>query len=133
MTLSISLDWEEDCDQESNDSMTEGSFVKLRGSTEDNEPLTDSKDDPDVYDVDVLSWDSPLSPLHLAILAGHIHIVEVLIDKYGADALLPVKIMDEYNRKDAKAAILTIVLALELPLQQANETIKALTRQRSSS
>ncbi|KIX03942.1 uncharacterized protein Z518_07495 [Rhinocladiella mackenziei CBS 650.93] len=125
---SDSFDSEEDFHDEDDeaDDVTEGSFVRVEKTTEANDVLTEDKGGPDVYDVDVLAWDSPLSPLHLAILAGHIPIIDVLIDGYGADVLLPVKIMDQYNRKNAKAAILTIILALELPLQQANEVIKNL-------
>lgn len=117
---------DEEWEDEDSDSVTEGSFIKVRDKSDVSDPLIEDKDEPDVYDVDVLAWDNPLSPLHLAILAGHIDIIELLIDKYGADVLLPVKIMDDYDRKDAKAAILTLVLALELPLQQANDTVKAL-------
>ncbi|OAP54823.1 hypothetical protein AYL99_11271 [Fonsecaea erecta] len=111
-------------DEDEEDAMTEGSFVKVDRVTEAQD--AEDKEGPDVYDVDVLAWDSPLSPLHLAILGGHMDAVKVLVDTYGADVLLPVKIMDEYNRKHAKAAILTISLALELPLQLANETVKGL-------
>lgn len=108
------------------DDETEGSFVKVERGLESKDEMAEDKDEPDVYDVNVLAWDSPLSPLHLAIIAGHLDMVDLLIDKYGADVLLPVKIMDEYNRKNAKAAILTLVLALQLPLQQANQMIKDL-------
>ncbi|KAK5056680.1 hypothetical protein LTR84_012212 [Exophiala bonariae] len=118
-------EWKDE-DTDSNDSMTEGSFIKVREKSEVTDPLAEDKDDPDVYDVDVLAWDNPLSPLHLAILAGNIEVIELLIDEYGADVLLPVKIMHDYDRKSAKAAILTLVLALELPLQQANITVKSL-------
>jgi ankyrin repeat protein len=120
-----SFDSEDDFEDEVEaDDVTEGSFVKVNDNVSPDENSTD--DEPDVYDVDVLAWDSPLSPLHLAILAGRLDIIELLIDKYGADVLLPVKIVDEYNRKQAKAAILTITLALQLPLRQANETVRAL-------
>lgn len=118
-------EWEDE-DTDSNDSMTEGSFIKVREKSEVSDPLAEDKDDPDVFDVDVLAWDNPLSPLHLAILAGNIEVIDLLVDKYGADVLLPVKIMHDYDRKSAKAAILTLVLALELPLQQANATVKSL-------
>ncbi|KEF54464.1 uncharacterized protein A1O9_09631 [Exophiala aquamarina CBS 119918] len=117
---------EDEWEDEDSDSVTEGSYIKVREKNDAPDPLAEDKDDPDVYDVDVLAWDNPLSPLHLAILAGHINIIELLINKYGADALLPVKVVDDYDRKDAKAAILSIVLALELPLRQANDTVKAL-------
>lgn len=116
-----------DSDGESErDDMTEGSFVKVGRDAEAPDAMLEGKDEPDVYNIDVLAWDSPMSPLHLAILAGNIDVVELLIDSYGADVLLPVKVMDEYDRKSAKAAILTIVLALELPLQEANQTVKTL-------
>jgi len=117
---------DDDWDDDDSGSVTEGSFIKVREKSEASDPLTEDKDEPDVFNVDVLAWDNPLSPLHLAIIAGHIDIIELLIDNYGADVLLPVKIMDVYNRKEAKAAILTLTLALELPFQQANETVKAL-------
>ncbi|KAJ9603170.1 hypothetical protein H2200_012465 [Cladophialophora chaetospira] len=120
-----SFDSDEDFDEgDEPDEMTEGSFVKVGDTTRPEDE--DDGDEPDIYDVDVLAWDSPLSPLHLAILAGHMNVVEVLIEQYGADVLLPVKIADEYNRKQARAAILTTTLALEHPLQQANEIVKGL-------
>ncbi|KIW13836.1 hypothetical protein PV08_06616 [Exophiala spinifera] len=118
---------DEDEDEDEDEAFTEESFVKIRGGEEVPDAMAaDDKDEPDVFDIDVLAWDSPLSPLHLAILAGHTDVIDLLIDEYGADALLPVKILDSYDRKSARAAILTIVLALELPLQKANETIKTL-------
>ncbi|KAK5192042.1 hypothetical protein LTR92_007989 [Exophiala xenobiotica] len=120
------MDEDEDEDMDEDGEMTEGSFVKVRGKEEDPDAMAEDKDEPDVFDVDVLAWDSPLSPLHLAILAGHIDVIDVLIDKYGADVLLPVKIRDSSDWESARAAILTIVLALQLPLQQANQTVASL-------
>ncbi|KIW41717.1 uncharacterized protein PV06_07247 [Exophiala oligosperma] len=119
------MDEDED-DEDEDEDMTEGSFVKVRGGEDTPDAMAENKDEPDIFDIDVLAWDSPLSPLHLAILAGHTHMIDLLIDEYGADVLLPVKILDSYDRKSARAAILTIVLALELPLQRANETVKSL-------
>ena len=51
----------------------------------------DSTEEPDIYEVDVIAWDYGLSPLHLAILNGHIEIIDLLVSEYGADVLLPVK------------------------------------------
>jgi len=51
----------------------------------------DSLEDPDVYEIDVIAWDYGLSPLHLAILNGHLDIIQLLVSEYGADVLLPVK------------------------------------------
>ena len=112
-----------DSDDESSDEMTEGSFVKL---SEQNAMVEgDNKDEPDCFDVDVLAWDSPLSPLHLAIIAGRIAVMDLLIQDYSADVLLPVKILSEYDRSP-ETAILTLMLALEQPLSEARKMIDGL-------
>jgi ankyrin repeat protein len=106
-------------DSQESDSMTMGSFVKVEkekqnqdvschctnvpfsitakssaclpsSHTQDGVP-EDSTDDPDIYEVDVIAWDYGLSPLHLAILNGHLGIIDLLVSEYGADVLLPVK------------------------------------------
>jgi ankyrin repeat protein len=82
-------------------------------------------DDPDVYDINVIAWDYGLSPLHLAILNGHLHIIELLVSEYGADVLLPVKLVQPGSR-NARGAIMTLVLAMSLPNDKAKETIKLL-------
>ena len=112
-----------DSDDELSDEMTEGSFVKL--SEQNAMAEGDNKDEPDCFDVDVLAWDSPLSPLHLAIIAGRIAVVELLVQEYSADVLLPVKILSEYDRSP-ESAILTLVLALEQPLSEARKMIDGL-------
>jgi len=53
--------------------------------------LEDSSEEPDIYEIDVIAWDYGLSPLHLAILNGHLDIIKLLVSEYGADVLLPVK------------------------------------------
>lgn len=119
-----------DTDSESNDSMTEGSFIKVK---DENVPdPEDDKDDPDVYDVDVLAWDSPVSPLHLAIMAGHQDVIRILIDSYGADVLLPVKLMTNSIPRAPRAAILTLLLPLKLPLKRANKTVRLLLQKGAS-
>ena len=60
-----------------------------------------------------IAWDSPVSPLHLAILGGHIPVIEMLISKFGADVLIPIKLVHKHNRQP-RAAILTLVLAAQL-------------------
>ena len=112
-----------DSDDESSDEMTEGSFVKL--SDQNALAEGDNKDEPDFFDVDVLAWDSPLSPLHLAIIAGRIAVVELLLQEYCADVLLPVKLLLEHDRSP-ETAILTLILALEQPLSEAKKTIGTL-------
>jgi ankyrin repeat protein len=116
----------EDSDSPNSDRMTEGSFVKVPGPNEDSgTPDTNNKDKPDVYDVNVLAWDYPVSPLHLAIMGGHLDVIELLVSIFGADVLLPVKLLDSYNH-DPAAAILTLVLALQLPLLECSKTTEKL-------
>lgn len=87
--------------------------------------MIEDSEDPDVYDINVIAWDYGLSPLHLAILNGHVDIIQLLVSEYGADVLLPVKIV-EPGTQDAKAAIMTIVLAMSLPTEQAKKVVKLL-------
>jgi hypothetical protein len=106
--------------------MTEGSFVKVPGPNGDSgTPNPDNEDKPDVYDVDVLAWDYPFSPLHLAIMGGHLDVIELLVSIFGADVLLPVKLLDSYNHTPG-AAILILVLALQLPLLKCSRTTEKL-------
>ncbi len=119
-------DLREDSDGANSDHMTEGSFVKVPGPNEDGGvPDADNEDEPDVYDVNVLAWDYPVSPLHLAIMEGHLEVIELLVSTFGADVLLPVKLVNDYN-KSPRAAILTLVLALQLPLLEASKTAEKL-------
>ncbi|KAL9581294.1 MAG: hypothetical protein Q9212_003986, partial [Teloschistes hypoglaucus] len=105
----------EDSSSESDTAMTEGSFVKIADKKGSDEDALDGGDEsePDIYDVNVLAWDTPVSPLHLAILGGHTGVIKTLIGTFGADVLLPIKIVDEYSRSP-RAAIMTLVLAARL-------------------
>ena len=116
----------EDSDSADSDRMTEGSFVKIPGPNEDSAtPDSDNENEPDVYDVNVLAWDYPVSPLHLAIIGGHLEVIELLVSTFGADVLLPVKLVNDYN-KSPRAAILALILALQLPLLEACKTTEKL-------
>ncbi|KAL9113514.1 MAG: hypothetical protein Q9227_002251 [Pyrenula ochraceoflavens] len=111
------------------DRITEGSFVRVRDSKSQTGITmpddAEDKDEPDVYDVNVLAWDNPVSPLHLAILGGHVEVVRTLVDRFGADVMLPVKLLDDYDRSP-RAAILTLVIAMRLDKPKALKTTKAL-------
>jgi ankyrin repeat protein len=113
--------------EEENDAMTMGSFVKVESGKQaaDEGVPEDSEDDPDVYEVDVIAWDYGLSPLHLAILNGHLEIVDLLVSEYGADVLLPVKLVHP-GTNTARGAIMTIVLAMSLEKEKAKEMVKLL-------
>lgn len=105
-------------------SLVTGSFVNVKDNNKDDQDAVpeDSDDEPDYYQIDLLAWDIPCSPLHLAIAEGHENIVEVLCD-YGADSILPVKFLTHEN-----TAILTLVLALSLAPEKAKSMAKLLLR-----
>lgn len=112
-------------------SMATGSFVKVENKDESEKaeavPLDDDQNDPDFYKIDAVAWDSKCSALHLAILGGHCEVVELLCQEFGADPLLPIKFSDgPYG--NANAAILTLVLALALPVEKAVRMCETLLR-----
>ncbi|KAI3331654.1 ankyrin repeat protein [Xylariaceae sp. AK1471] len=122
-------------DDESDDgvqSVVTGSFVKVDNKddskTADAIPLDDNQNDPDFYKIDAVAWDSKCSALHLAILGGHCEMVKLLCQEFGADPLLPVKFGDGSD-SNPNSAILTLVLALALPIEKAvrmSETLLSL-------
>lgn len=63
-------------------SMATGSFVKVKNDKEGVDDIIpdESTDEPDFYKIDVLGWDTPCSPLHLAIVEGHEEAVTLLCD-----------------------------------------------------
>lgn len=108
-------------------SMATGSFVKVE-KPEDAQAdveLDANTDEPDFYKRDVLAWDIPCSPLHLAIAQGHEDVV-TLLNEYGSDTLLPVKFLN--SDKQPTGAILTLSLALVLPLDKAKSMAKLLLK-----
>ncbi|KAI2624751.1 ankyrin repeat protein [Xylaria nigripes] len=113
-------------------SMATGSFIKVEskdGTKDDNATAFDEDhNDPDFYKIDAVAWDSKCSALHLAILGGHCEVVKLLCQEFGADPLLPVKI-GGHGPNYANSAILTLVLALALPVEKAvrmSETLLSL-------
>ncbi|KAI1456874.1 ankyrin [Annulohypoxylon moriforme] len=103
-------------------SIATGSFVKVGkdGKTEENDVaiLDEDTNEPDFYKVDAVSWDSKCSALHYAIIGGHCEVVKLLCQEFGADVLSPVKIGDG-SYSSPNIAILTMVLALALPVEKA--------------
>jgi ankyrin repeat protein len=121
---------EDEADEDDDmDATTEHSMIKIKQVTPDADDRAlqsdEDNDEPDVYDINILAWDSAASPLHLAIVNGHVDVVKCLIQEFGADVLLPIKLVNEYD-KSPRAAILTLVLALQLPFAKAEEMTRAL-------
>lgn len=116
-------------DQDDAMSHTSASYVKVEN--EDKEDLTTYNTleedglEPDVYDINVVAWDSRTAPLHLAILHGHTEAVRELVMSFGADVLMPIKILNDYNRTP-RAAILNLVLIQALPFEQAKKMSQTL-------
>jgi ankyrin repeat protein len=110
------------------DAMTDGSMVNIKTSDTNAEEKLDVQDDdsPDVYDVNVLTWDTPTSPLHLAILNGRLNVVQCLVEEFGADVLLPMVLPSPYGRGAPGGALLTLTLATKLPLDKAKEMTRLL-------
>lgn len=119
---------DEDDESDNADATTEGSVIKIdRKKSQDHDDLPDdaNDDEPDVYDVDVVAWDAPVSALHLAIANGHTEVVKTLVQEFGADVLLPIKLVHDHN-KSPRAAILPLVLALQLSPGKAEEMTELL-------
>lgn len=114
-------------------SRTSASYVKVEVDGDDvgesfqqtDNSMEEKDDEPDVYDINVVAWDSLTTPLHLAILHGHVEAVKELVSSFGADVLMPIKIINEHN-KTPQAAILNLVLVLALPLNKAREMSRTL-------
>jgi ankyrin repeat protein len=119
----------DEADAESDiDAMTDGSMVNIKtpGTTDDEKLDVQDDDSPDVYDVNVLAWDTPTSPLHLAVLNGHLDVVQCLVEQFGANVLLPVVLPSPYGYGGPKSALLSLTLATKLPLDKAKEMTRLL-------
>lgn len=114
----------EDSDDEGR--TTTSGFVKVGkdAAAADELALEEAEEEPDFYDVNVIAWDTPCSALHFAIMEGHCEVVKTLCQEYGADVLLPVKFLN--SNKSPYGALLTLVLALVLPVPKAKEMAKIL-------
>ncbi|CEJ58295.1 hypothetical protein PMG11_06958 [Penicillium brasilianum] len=133
MDLDRPEDEEEDDEDDKDDaSHTSASYVKVDKESGDEmsptfDTIEENDQEPDIYDINVTAWDNLASPLHLAILHGHVETVKELVTSFGADVLMPIKITDDYSKRP-KAAILTVVLVLALPLDKAREMSQTLLK-----
>lgn len=113
------------------DATTEASFVKIQtvGQPKGKEDEVDEaaeSNDPDIYDINVLAWDIPVSPLHLAIIHGHMDVIDTLVSSFGADVLLPTWVPGSSG--EAQHASLPLALPLSLPTRQSLAVCKTLLK-----
>lgn len=93
---------------------TEDFFVKIRHQVaEENVAEDDNQDEPDVLDINVVALDKKMTALHTGIAFDNRSVVEQLISDYGADPLLPVKLVTAYNNSPT-STIIPLVLAMSL-------------------
>ncbi|PNS15755.1 hypothetical protein CAC42_4207 [Sphaceloma murrayae] len=122
---------EEENEDEDAGTTTDGSYVRIRSKDSDadqsNVPDDDNEDEPDIVDVNVTAWDVPVTPLHLAIANGHSDTVKLLVQEHGADVLLPVKLLNSYD-KSPRGAILPLVIAMLHTKEKAEELVELLIR-----
>lgn len=125
-------DEDTDMDEEGSDddSETQG-FTKLKIDDDkkpeaSNDIPDDNEDEPDFYDVNAPAWDMQCAPLHFAIMGGHVPVLLMLVEDYGADVLNPIKLAktDQHDRDNK--AILPLVLATFAPEDKAKEVVKTL-------
>ncbi|KAL7276030.1 hypothetical protein RUND412_000999 [Rhizina undulata] len=110
---------------------TTSSFIKIK-KPEPVENILDGEEiDDDIYDINVVDWDFMMSPLHHAIMGGHTDVIRTLVSDFGADPLLPIKILD--NDKSPVNAILSLALACNLPKEKAVAAVTTLLQLGASS
>ncbi|KAK2764276.1 hypothetical protein FQN54_008968 [Arachnomyces sp. PD_36] len=96
------------------DAASESSFVKIKKVKElKNQRDTEEAgtNEPDIYDVDILAWGIPVSPLHLAIMHGHVEIIDLLVAS-GADITLPAWVEGPDTGKSMASLPLSLVMSL---------------------
>lgn len=113
-------------------SHTSASYVKIEkdennGDDANHETIEENEEEPDIFDINATAWDSLASPLQLAILHGHTDVVTELVSSFGADILMPIKILNDWNGQP-KASILNLVLVLALPLDKARSMSQTLLK-----
>ncbi|PGH04470.1 hypothetical protein GX51_03461 [Blastomyces parvus] len=111
--------------------VSQGSMIMITDPS--NAPLEEQNEDenePNFYDdIGVLSWDLPLSPLHVAILYGHVDIITSLTTEFGANASQPFVRKEHYNFE----VIFSMILAMHHPLEQCANMLRTLLETGASS
>ncbi|KAI2134268.1 hypothetical protein LOY86_006541 [Ophidiomyces ophidiicola] len=117
---------------------TQGSMVVIKKSTPEyenppEEAEGEEDDEPNFYDnVDVLSWDTPISALHLALLNGHSDIVHILATEFGANVAQPI-VWRKPAYYSKQHVTLSMALATHHPLDDSKRMLRTLLELGASS
>ncbi|OJD23371.1 hypothetical protein ACJ73_05275 [Blastomyces percursus] len=111
--------------------VSQGSMIMITDpSKTPPEEQGEDENEPNFYDdIGVLSWDLPLSPLHVAILYGHVDIITSLTTEFGANASQPF-VRKEYGNFDV---IFSMIFAMHHPFEQSANVLRALLETGASS
>ncbi|KAJ5746177.1 hypothetical protein N7520_011359 [Penicillium odoratum] len=127
----VGSEYEDEMRHADDASHTSASYVKVEKADKSDgantESLEENDQEPDIFDINAAAWDSLASPLHLAVLHGHNDVVSELVSSFGADVLIPVKILNSFNR-EPEASLLNLVLALALPFDKARSMSQTLLK-----
>ncbi|EEP76366.1 predicted protein [Uncinocarpus reesii 1704] len=109
---------------------TQGSMVVVNKSNPEMEnppeETDDEGDEPNFYDdVNVVSWDTPINPLQLAVLYGHAEIVDILATEFGANVSLPI-IWRKENHHAYHDVTLSMALATYHPLEKSKQVLRTM-------
>ncbi|ODH13718.1 hypothetical protein ACO22_06973 [Paracoccidioides brasiliensis] len=110
---------------------TQGSMVIVTDPSKVTmEEQNDEEDEPNFYDnLGVISWDIPLSPLHVAILNGHVDIVNCLATEFGVDVNQPF-VKKEYSQSHV---LFSMLLAMHHPFEISKALLQTLLELGASS
>ncbi|OJD16461.1 hypothetical protein AJ78_03360 [Emergomyces pasteurianus Ep9510] len=111
--------------------VSQGSIVMVTDSSKTApEEQNEDENEPNFYDdIGVLSWDFPLSPLHVAALYGHVDIITSLTTEFGADASQPF-VRKEYGQADV---VFSMLFATHHPLEKSKNVLRTLLETGASS
>ncbi|KLJ08785.1 hypothetical protein EMPG_15784 [Blastomyces silverae] len=111
--------------------VSQGSMIMITDPSKDPpEEQSEDENDPNFFDdIGVLSWDLPLSPLHVAILYGHLDIITSLTTEFGANASQPF-VRKEYSNFDVT---FSMIFAMHHPFEQSANVLRALLEAGASS
>jgi ankyrin repeat protein len=79
----------------------------------------------DILDPDVVAWDTGCTPAHVATVLGNLEALNYLLNEHGSDPSVPIKLKHTWTNKP-RGAILSLVLALTLPHEKAEEVAEEL-------